>query len=88
MTLKLSWIFKFQVSWLRNEDYHILSAHNIIFTTSNRVSIEHQEEDEASKWVLKIHLVSQSDKGWYTCHLQGNGPIKEQTVYLNVIGEL
>lgn len=62
----------------------ILTIQNHVITKNHRVSVLHSEH---KTWQLKIKDIRESDRGFYMCQINTD-PMKSQTGYLDVVGEL
>ncbi|XP_076335978.1 lachesin-like isoform X2 [Tachypleus tridentatus] len=70
------------VSWVRLQDFHVLTVGKYTYTTDDRFKAFHTEY--SNEWTLKIELVQESDGGFYECQLTSNPPVC-QVLYLHVL---
>ena len=58
---------RFQISWVRLRDWHILTNGVITYTSDSRFAILHKEG--TYDWVLQIKYVQERDAGVYECQV-------------------
>ena len=75
----------FQVSWIRNEDLHILTVDKYKYSTDERISVVFNEVNQ--EWVLRMRSVREDDAGRYECQISTK-PILSFIVNMEVVGEL
>ena len=75
----------FQVSWIRKESLHIISAGHYTYTSDPRFFAKHQLN--SSEWNLRIQKTKKSDEGRYECQLSTQ-PVKSFFIDLKVVGNL
>ena len=68
----------FQVSWIRQRDWHILSSGNIgTFTKDQRIQLLHVPNSH--EWTLMIKYLQSRDEGTYVCQV-GIGTLKSSNI--------
>nr|XP_040564091.1 limbic system-associated membrane protein-like [Lepeophtheirus salmonis] len=55
------------ISFVRREDYHILSNGHNLYTSDKRIEIIHAEK--SNDWILRIKKVTPKDSGVYECQV-------------------
>ena len=56
-----------QVSWIRRRDWHIMSVGDTVYTTDDRVLVNHRED--STDWILQFKFVRERDEGIYECQV-------------------
>ena len=57
-----------QVSWIRRRDWHIMSVGDTVYTTDDRVVVNHRED--TTDWILQFKFVRERDEGIYECQVR------------------
>ena len=81
----LTFIITFQVSWLRHDNLHIISAGRYTYTADDRFKAVYHEE--TSEWLLRISNAQMRDEGVYECQVSTQ-PVRSLFVNLRVVGKL
>ncbi|GFT77740.1 uncharacterized protein NPIL_344151 [Nephila pilipes] len=71
------------VSWVRKRDFHILSTGKHTFSTDQRFTILHRE-DQPQDWTMRLFESKISDSGTYECQVNTE-PKMSLAVQLNII---
>ena len=69
-----------QVSWIRRRDWHIMSVGDTVYTTDDRVLVNHRED--STDWILQFKFVRERDEGIYECQV---GNIDDCQVYSTLV---
>ncbi len=78
---------KFQVSWIRKSDLHILTMGPIVYTNDQRVQSKHPpKSSDPIDWNLIINNSGLQDSGIYECQINTE-PKKSKAYILQVVGE-
>lgn len=64
--------FLSQVSWIRKQDYHLLTVGPTTYNTDDRFLVEHVRH--LQNWGLLIKHVQPSDAGLYECQMSTHPP--------------
>ena len=73
-----------QVSWVRHENSHILTAGRYKYTSDERFQPIHPEN--SNDWLLRIRRVQKSDQGRYECQINTKDH-KSYPFNLKVVGK-
>lgn len=76
--------FLSQVSWIRKQDYHLLTVGPTTYNTDDRFLVEHVRH--LQNWGLLIKHVQLSDAGLYECQMSTHPPTSI-LIELKVTGE-
>lgn len=76
--------FRFQVSWIRTRDLHIMTSGPHTFTADERISVIQKPENET--WTLRIMSSKTKDTGRYECQVNTD-PKMSRFFNLTVRGE-
>ena len=60
--------FKFQISFIRRRDFHILSNGHSVYTNDQRIEIFHAAKSH--DWYLVIKQANHNDSGIYECQVK------------------
>lgn len=77
-------LFFIQVSWIRREDYHLLTVGLTTYSSDDRFLVEHARHLQS--WGLQIKFVTPNDAGVYECQISTHPPTSI-FVRLKVIGK-
>jgi len=58
---------RFQISWVRRRDWHILTSGMFTYTNDERFTVLHAEGSD--DWTLQIKYVQKRDNGTYECQV-------------------
>lgn len=61
---------KFQISFIRRRDFHILSNGHSVYTNDQRIEIFHAAKSH--DWYLVIKQANHNDSGIYECQVRFN----------------
>ncbi|KAL7301894.1 hypothetical protein TKK_0005493 [Trichogramma kaykai] len=64
---------RYQVSWMRSRDLHILSFASIMYISDRRFKLQHLNGSDA--WTLQLDRVRKSDAGRYECQVNSEPKI-------------
>uniref|UniRef100_T1JJS9 Ig-like domain-containing protein n=1 Tax=Strigamia maritima TaxID=126957 RepID=T1JJS9_STRMM len=81
-TAGVQWEIKFLVSWIRKQDFHILTSGVHTYTNDQRFNPIHI--DRADDWTLQIKFVQKKDEGVYECQVTWDHGII--SIFLSVDG--
>ncbi|XP_076352845.1 zwei Ig domain protein zig-8-like isoform X2 [Tachypleus tridentatus] len=70
------------VSWIRRNDFHVLSVGQVTYTAEKRFKMIHIKD--SNDWILQIELVKPGDTGFYECQVNTH-PMISYFVYLTVL---
>lgn len=59
---------KFQVSWVRRRDWHILTADSKVYSRDERIRVTSVDNTE-NTWTLLIKYIQKEDEGIYDCQV-------------------
>ncbi|PRD27732.1 UNVERIFIED_CONTAM: hypothetical protein NCL1_34502 [Trichonephila clavipes] len=76
-------LFRFQVSWIRRKDLHVLTVGRFTYTSDQRFQTIHLENSD--DWTLQVKYPQSKDGGVYECQVS-TVPKMSHFVNLNVIG--
>ena len=79
-------ILKFQVSWIRKNDLHILTMGTIVYTNDHRVRSVHPNTTDSIDWNLDIQNADVHDSGVYECQVNTE-PKKSKAYVLQVVSK-
>lgn len=80
----LTQIFKFQVSWVRHRDIHLLTVGRYTYTSDQRFEAVHTPHTD--EWTLRIRYPQKRDSGIYECQISTTPPNGIQ-VHLTIVGK-
>ena len=60
-------LYCWKVSWIRRRDWHIMSVGDTVYTSDDRVVVNHREDSQ--DWVLQFKFVRERDEGTYECQV-------------------
>ena len=72
------------MSWIKQDNLHILTVDKYKYSTDQRVSVVFNEPN--LEWVLRIKSVTPADAGTYECQVSTK-PILSFVVNMKVVGE-
>ncbi|XP_014239151.1 uncharacterized protein LOC106660603 isoform X2 [Trichogramma pretiosum] len=64
---------RYQVSWMRSRDLHILSFASVMYISDRRFKLQHLNGSDA--WTLQLDRVRKSDAGRYECQVNSEPKI-------------
>lgn len=69
-----------QVSWIRREDYHLLTVGLATYSSDARFLVEHVRH--LQNWGLQIKFVQFRDAGMYECQVSTHPPT---SIFVNLV---
>lgn len=75
---------KFQVSFVRHRDLHILTVATYTYTSDQRFTATYHRD--TNEWTLQIKWAQKRDAGAYECQISTQ-PVKSFSIDLSIVGK-